>query len=211
MSYKTSGGGYFLIPDGPAVGTNVVGPSAANTYGNWTQILASAAADLFIVGLSFAFTNQNNNYYQLDIGVGGSGSESSVGEVKTGIIPTSSSPHSPIILPFPIPVASGSRIALRVAYSGTLATTLPVTLLCINQADLVALGGDVADAVLDEVVEGSYTLRQLTRLMAAALLGELSGAGTTTIVIRDASDTKTRITATVDDDGNRSALSLDAS
>ena len=136
---KTSGGGYFLIPAGPAVGTNVVGPSAANTYGNWTQILASAAADLFIVGLSFEFVNQNNNYYQLDIGVGGSGSESSVGEVKTGIIPTSSNPHSPIILPFPIPVASGSRIALRVAYSGTIATTLPVTLLCINQADVVSI------------------------------------------------------------------------
>lgn len=70
--------------------------------------------------------------------------------------------------------------------------------------------GQIADAVLDEVVEGSYTLRQLVRLMAAALLGELSGAATTTIVIRDASDTKVRITATVDEDGNRTAITLDA-
>jgi hypothetical protein len=66
------------------------------------------------------------------------------------------------------------------------------------------------DAVLDDVVEGSLTLRHFIRLMGAALLGELSGAATTTIVVRDASDTKTRITATVDADGNRSAMSLDA-
>lgn len=209
MSYKTASGGYFLIPAGPSVGTNVVGPASANTYGNWVELVASAPADLFILGLGFAWANQSNNYYQIDIGVGASGSESSVGELRVGSIPGSTSSHPPVILPFPIPVASGSRIALRIAYSGTLATTVPITLLCINQADLVALGGDVADAVLDEVVEGSYTLRHLVRLMAAALLGKLSGAATTTITIRDASDTKTRITATVDEDGNRSALTLD--
>jgi hypothetical protein len=65
------------------------------------------------------------------------------------------------------------------------------------------------DDVLDEVVEGSYTFRQFLRLFAAALGGELSGAATTTIVIRNASDSKTVITATVDSDGNRSAMSLD--
>lgn len=69
------------------------------------------------------------------------------------------------------------------------------------------------DAIFDRAngVETGYTLRQALRLMASALLGELSGAATTTIVIRDMGDSKTRITATVDPDGNRSALSLDAS
>jgi hypothetical protein len=83
----------------------------------------------------------------------------------------------------------------------------------------VALASGVAlttagiDAILDRAngVETGYTLRQALRLMAAALLGELSGAATTTITIRDMGDTKTRITATVDADGNRSALTLDAS
>lgn len=94
--------------------------------------------------------------------------------------------------------------------------TLIIDLWYFPVTDDGALAGDdidteLVDAILDEVVEGSYTLRQLTRLMAAALLGELSGAATTTIAIRDASDTKTRITATVDGDGNRSALTLDAS
>lgn len=65
------------------------------------------------------------------------------------------------------------------------------------------------DDILDEVVEGSITFRQMLRLFGAALGGELSGAATTTITIRNASDSKTVITATVDSDGNRSVMSLD--
>jgi hypothetical protein len=65
------------------------------------------------------------------------------------------------------------------------------------------------DDVLDEVVEGTITFRQMLRLFGAALGGELSGAATTTITIRNASDTKTVATVTVDADGNRSAVTLD--
>jgi len=70
--------------------------------------------------------------------------------------------------------------------------------------------GEIADAVLDDAVEGSETLRQAVRLMRAALVGKLSGAATTTVTIRDAADSKARITATVDGDGNRSAVTTDA-
>jgi len=70
--------------------------------------------------------------------------------------------------------------------------------------------GEIADGVLDEAVEGSETLRQAVRLMRAALVGKLSGAATTTVTIRDAADSKARITATVDSDGNRSAVTTDA-
>ena len=74
--------------------------------------------------------------------------------------------------------------------------------------DLLTLSA-VADAVLDEVVEGSTTMRQMLRGMASALLAKVSGAATTTIAIRDLADSKDRITATVDADGNRSAVTLD--
>lgn len=70
-------------------------------------------------------------------------------------------------------------------------------------------GGEIADAVLDETTDTGYTLRQLMRGVAAALLGKLSGAATTTVTVRDAGDNKDRITATVDADGNRSAVTLD--
>jgi hypothetical protein len=64
----------------------------------------------------------------------------------------------------------------------------------------------VAAAVVAEAIETGYTLKQSMRLMLAALAGKLSGAATTTVTIRDATDTKNRITATVDTDGNRTAV-----
>lgn len=69
---------------------------------------------------------------------------------------------------------------------------------------------DIADAVHDEAVDGSLTLRQSIRLLNSSAFGKLSGAETTTVVIRDAADSKDRITATVTADGNRTAVTVDA-
>jgi tetrahydromethanopterin S-methyltransferase subunit F len=71
--------------------------------------------------------------------------------------------------------------------------------------DLLTLGA-IADAVHDEVTEGTTTLRQSIRLIDSALFGKLSGGGTTTLVFRDIDDTKARITATVDANFNRTAV-----
>lgn len=82
------------------------------------------------------------------------------------------------------------------------------------QADTIsssALSAAAVDEILDEVIEGSVTLRQALRLVIAALGGKLSGAATSTITIRDLGDAKNRITATVDGDGNRTAVTLDLS
>lgn len=67
------------------------------------------------------------------------------------------------------------------------------------------------DNMLDRTdgVETGYTLRQTLRIMAAALAGKLSGAATATVTIRNITDSKARVTATVDADGNRSAVTLD--
>lgn len=70
-------------------------------------------------------------------------------------------------------------------------------------------GAEIADAVHDEVVEGTTTLRESVRLANAALGGKASGLDTATAVYRDIGDTKDRITATVDADGNRTAVSRD--
>lgn len=69
---------------------------------------------------------------------------------------------------------------------------------------------EIATATLGATVEGSETLVQAVRLVRAALVGKLSGAATTTVTIRDAADSKARITATVDADGNRLSVSTDA-
>lgn len=66
----------------------------------------------------------------------------------------------------------------------------------------------VADTVWDEAIEGSWTARKLKRLMAAVLLGKATG-GSGTNAFRDVDDTKTRVSATVSNTGNRTAVSLD--
>lgn len=67
------------------------------------------------------------------------------------------------------------------------------------------------DAILDEAVEGAYTMRQILRLLAAHGLGKASGGGTSTLAYRDLADTKDRITQTVNAVGNRTSSILDAS
>lgn len=77
--------------------------------------------------------------------------------------------------------------------------------------DADALAADAVDEILDEVIEGSLTLRQALRVLLAALANKASGGGTTTVTFRDLADSKARITATVDANGNRTAVTLDGS
>lgn len=69
---------------------------------------------------------------------------------------------------------------------------------------------DIKNLVFDEVVEGSETFKQQVRLMRAEAAGKLAVSGTT-VTIRDAGDTKDRITATVDSNGQRTSVTTDAS
>jgi hypothetical protein len=71
-------------------------------------------------------------------------------------------------------------------------------------------GYSLAAAGVDAVViEGSTTLTESARLWNAALGGKASGLDTSTAVYRDLADSKSRITATVDADGNRTAVTRD--
>lgn len=71
--------------------------------------------------------------------------------------------------------------------------------------DLLTLDA-IADAVLDEVVEGTTTLRQSIQYINGATHGKLSGGGTNTFNFRDIADTKNRIVATVDANKDRTAV-----
>lgn len=73
---------------------------------------------------------------------------------------------------------------------------------------ILPLSGLPADILAAGDVDG-YSLEETLKLCLAALAGKLSGAATTTIMIRAADDSKTRITATVDSNGNRTAITLD--
>lgn len=72
-----------------------------------------------------------------------------------------------------------------------------------------ALSTAGVDAIIDEVTEGTMTLREAVNIMLAALAGKSSGGGTNTLVFNDNADSKPRITATVDTVGNRTAMTVD--
>jgi hypothetical protein len=74
--------------------------------------------------------------------------------------------------------------------------------------DTLVIAG-IADAIHDEVVEGTTTLRQAVRLLLSHHTGKCSGGGTNTLVFRDIGDTKDRLTYTVNAVGDRSAVARD--
>jgi len=69
---------------------------------------------------------------------------------------------------------------------------------------------DIAAAVWDSPVEGAEKAKETMRLVRSSVAGKLAGAATATITTRDAADTKDRLTVTTDEDGNRLAVSTDA-
>jgi hypothetical protein len=65
------------------------------------------------------------------------------------------------------------------------------------------------DSIHDEEVDNDGTaisLRGAIKLLLAVLTGKSSGGGTATLAFRDVNDAKNRISATVDADGNRTAV-----
>lgn len=104
--------------------------------------------------------------------------------------------------------ASATRTLTAFSFSVTVGTNSDKT-----GYDLSSSARDaIANAALDlaDAIETGLTQRQALRLVASALAGKISGASGTTVTIRNAvADTKDRIVATVDGDGNRSAITYD--
>ena len=91
--------------------------------------------------------------------------------------------------------------------TGAVAT---VTAMANDAITAAALNADAVDAILDDVIEGSLTMRQALRIILAALAGKSNGGGTATIKFRNLADDGDSITATVDAGGNRTAITYRA-
>lgn len=87
----------------------------------------------------------------------------------------------------------------------------PVYRYTANALEEAPSGGSSITAadVWQYAVESGFTAEALMRLVASAVAGKVSGAGTGTETFRDLNDTKNRIVSTVDADGNRSAVTVD--
>lgn len=113
-----------------------------------------------------------------------------------------------------------ATISSRLAPAGTLAIVTAVT----NDVGITQAGADkvwgsaartltsfgtlIAD-IFGYTVEGAMTFLQSIRISLSALARKSAGGGTATITFKDGADTKARITATVDANGNRTAVTVD--
>ena len=106
-------------------------------------------------------------------------------------------------------------VAVLIKTSTSGAKTTPIVFYPAEDTDIpvniTAIAAAALDDIHDEVVEGSLTHREIERIILSALAGKSSGGGTPTLKFRDVADTKDRISVTVDEDGNRTAVSLDGS
>lgn len=84
-----------------------------------------------------------------------------------------------------------------------------VTVATNNDKTGYALSAAGIDSIWDEVMENSKTARQFMRIMKSALAGKSTGGGSATNNFRDDLDTKNRIVASVDADGNRTSVTVD--
>ncbi len=98
---------------------------------------------------------------------------------------------------------SGDTEVGRKGSSSETLTTLATVLATLPTASTIAT------AVWAYVIENSKSVAWYFRNIVSALFGKSSGGGGKDLTFRDNADSKDRITATVDDDGNRTAVILD--
>jgi hypothetical protein len=66
----------------------------------------------------------------------------------------------------------------------------------------------VAEATMNAIVESTVSLRQSLRGINGVLLGKASGSSGSTTIFRDLADSKNRVTAVTDTDGNRTTVTV---
>jgi hypothetical protein len=76
-------------------------------------------------------------------------------------------------------------------------------------ANIATLNDITVADIIAGISDGTLDLQEMMRIILAATAGKSSGGGTVTLTFRDAADSKARITATVDANGNRTAMTLD--
>ena len=79
-----------------------------------------------------------------------------------------------------------------------------------TSAEIAALNDLSTTDILGMAYEGSEDFQDFLRLMRAVLLGKTTGAGTGTENFRDEGDTKNRVVSSIDANGDRTAITTDA-
>jgi hypothetical protein len=200
---STGGNGNGIHATGNGSGDGAHGEGGATGRGLHLLGGSSSGAGMLVV-------NQDGNSPEIDANLTGTVS-GSVGSISGVTFPTN----------FAALLINASGHVSRVTLTDTVTTYTGNT---VQTGDAFARLGAPAGAsvsadiatkpTLAAILAGGdvdgFTLEETLKLCLAALAGKVSGAATTTITIRSADDSANRLVATVDADGNRSAVTLNA-
>lgn len=90
-----------------------VAEGEAQAYGSYVQVVASTAADIYLIGMAVGSVEiRNNNTGYAAIGTGGAGAETVITEVSYYLLSNAGVAY--INFSAPIPVPTGTRIAVKV-------------------------------------------------------------------------------------------------
>ena len=118
-----------IVEDGTSGVPSTVDASSsatANTFGSWVQVDASVSADSWINAIIMVLIPVDAANFVVEVGIGAAGAESNIirfsNYLRVGS-DTESISMNVYSLSIPIKIASGTRIAVRVADSRTVALT----------------------------------------------------------------------------------------
>jgi hypothetical protein len=106
-----------------------------------------------------------------------------------------------------VPVVTGDVVRIYVqGLTGDLLSDCVVDIL-----DNTINSSDIVNAIENMIIEGTFTFQDSMKIVLAVLSGKVSGGGTNLLKFRDLSDALDRLIATVDENGNRTNITLDLS
>lgn len=168
--------------------------TATGIANDFTYISAPDTANYILSGMKI----RNTSATDLSV-TGGYGRDATSG-ASVDIIDTAGSTGNIFLAPdHVVAYATGSGV-----------TAQDITDIAAATAAAVPSASTIATTTVGTAIDGTTTLAESIRLHNSVLAGKVSGAGTGTETFRDLADTKDRVVATVDTDGNRTAITRDA-
>jgi len=135
----------LLCVPAAATGVTLTPNASAWTNSSWVEVTAGLASPIHVVGVVMKAAWAVD--YELDIGTGGAGSETVITTLRDTFFIASAGRQNWHLLPGPFPLATSTRIAVRLRKAGTSVTTAPVTLLYYTRvADLDVAGATLSSA-----------------------------------------------------------------
>ena len=90
---------------------------ADEAYGAYVEVVASTAADIYLIGMAVGSTENRNTMGYAAVGTGGAGAETVIAEVAYYLLYVAGAAY--VRFSAPIPVPSGTRVAVKVTSSSS--------------------------------------------------------------------------------------------